>query len=121
MNICLLAVSGLMSFLLMAAIFIIIFLTIKTSLNHSSLFGKKTTVFVAVCVTALCLIGMSEYLLILLPFAALGIAILLTLLFLFLAGIFGSEKPKAFGKKNKTSIAESSTKQSDFRKRLRES
>ena len=121
MNICLLAVSGLMSFLPMVAIFIIIFLTIKTSLNHSSLFGNKTTVVVAVCVTLLCLIGMDEYLLILLPYAALDIAILLLPLVFLFTGIFSKGKLKDLGKEGRTSKEGTDTKESDFRKRLKES
>ena len=121
MNICLLAVSGLISFLLAAAIFIIIFLTIKTSLNHSSLFGNKVTVLVAVCVTILCLIGMNEYLLILLPYAALGITLLLLPLVFLFAGIFRNGKPKGFVKEDRISKQGTDTKESDFRRRLAES
>jgi len=110
------------------------------------LFGNKATVLVTVCVTILCLIGMNGYLVspdgveekpqetsetnyniamdtdwLLLPYTALGVAILLSLLFMPFANIFGGKKTKTFGKKNTTSITEPGTKQSDFRKHLRES
>ena len=49
--------------------------------------------------------GMETHL-ILIPYTALGLAILLSLLFLFFASIFGSKKTKTFGKKDTTSIAE---------------
>ena len=120
MNLYLLAVSGLMSFLPMAVIFIIIFVTIKASLNHSSLFGNKVTVLVAVCVTILCLIGMNDYL-IFLPFAALGTTLLLLPLVFLFTGTFSKGKLKDLGKEGRTSKEGTDTKESDFRKRLKES
>lgn len=84
-------------------IFVILRVAISTALKQASIFGRRTAVMVAVCIALLCIISMGQTFLpaeaakdisgqsdpmgidlVLLPYAALGIAIMLVLLLLVL-------------------------------------
>jgi len=116
---CILALSE--SFLLVCAgaIFVILFVTIHQALKQMPLFGKKTSIAVAICVSLLCIIGLHQHFFVttghsgaaeqgsehtngfnflLLPYTALALAILLTLLLLFLFKKFGGERPESLSK-----------------------
>jgi Flp pilus assembly protein TadB len=86
-------------------IFVILFAVISTALKQTSLFGRNTAVVVALCTALLCVIGLYRTFLppdaakdlsgrsnpmgvdfVLLPYAVLGIAILLMLLLLMFSG-----------------------------------
>ena len=110
-----LLLTGLMSLVAVCAIFIILFTTISMALKHASFFNEKTSVIVTLCVSLLSIIGLFRFFgatdkavdiidisdssgiiwdVILLPYAALAVAILLLLLLLFLSKIFQSSKLK---------------------------
>jgi len=112
---CVLLLSGLMSLVPVCVIFIILFTAISTALKQTSLFNKKTSVVVALCVSLLGIIGLFRFFgavdkavdvvdtsdnsgavldVILLPYAALAVTILLLLLLLFLSKMFTSGKLK---------------------------
>lgn len=103
-----LLLSGLILLVTVCAIFTILFTTISMALKQASFFKGKISTIVALCVSLLSVIGMLRFLglangessrsgrnfdVILLPYAALGIAVLLLLLIAFLLKIF--RKPKA--------------------------
>ncbi len=82
-------------------IFIILFLAINNTLKNIPFFQDINPVVMSVCITILCLIGMHQELktakesgfdFILLPYAALGLAILLTLLLMWLLGLSRGNK-----------------------------
>jgi len=109
-------------FLVLASIFVILFVTILKVLKEASFFRENTAVIVALCVSLLSLIGLSHLVaggdgfqevtnnegrtggildFILLPYAALGIAILLLLLLRFIAKLFRSERVKRYSEETK--------------------
>ena len=114
------SISGLgepLLFLVLASIFVILFVTILKVLKEVSFFKGSTAVIVAVCVSLLAIIGLSQLSaggdgfqevtnnegrtggildFILLLYAALGITILLLLLLRFIAKIFRSERVKRY-------------------------
>ena len=94
-------------------IFVILFACIFAALKQGALFGRAATAIVATCVSLLCVVGLfgsfglgnetsdtahkngmlgRNMEIILIPYEALAIAILLTLLFLFLLKVFGGKK-----------------------------
>ncbi len=90
-------------------IFIILFIMIYYSLKEAQIFQNGILIVISICVTILCSIGMHQVLMtanqtgfnfILLPYAALGLAILLTLLLMWLLGL--SRGNKADYKKGKS-------------------
>lgn len=101
--------------LVAGAIFLLVFAIILEVLRKVSLFNKTNTTLVALCVSLLCIIGLQRFLLpgsdghelsdngggsgtgfdlILLPYAALAIAILVMSLLLFLSRIFRKRSKK---------------------------
>ena len=109
-------------FLVLASIFVILFVTILKVLKEVSFFKGNTAVIVALCVSLLSIIGLSQLVaggnslqevnnnvgrtgsileFILLLYAALGIAILLLLLLRFIAKIFRSERVKKYSEETK--------------------
>ena len=101
------------SLLCLIAIFILLFVIILKSLKQASIFRKKATVVISLCVSLLCIIGLSQTFvptekasyvsknssyhtpeldLILVLYAALAITLLLSVLLLFIVKIFGSDK-----------------------------
>jgi len=116
---CILALSDVFLLVCAGAIFVILFVTIHQALKQMSLFRKKTSVVVAICVSLLCIIGLHQHFFattddiaitadgdkpvngfnfLLLPYTALALAILLTLLLLFLFKKFGGERPESLSK-----------------------
>ena len=118
--------SGLIPLVALCVI-IILFTAISTALNQTSLFNKKTSVVVTLCISLLSIIGLFRFFgstdktvdiidisdssgtfldVILLPYTALAVAILLLLLLLFISKIFQSNKLK----RNFNQIEDQSTK-----------
>ena len=105
------------SLVVLGAVFVILFITISTTLRQASLFEGKAAIVVALAVSVLCIVGLSQFLgpgtktaaapliddksgigwhTILLPYATLAIAILLVLLLLFLLNAFRGERVKRY-------------------------
>lgn len=116
---CILALSEFFLLLCTGAIFIILFAIIHQTLKQIFFFGKKACVVVAICVSLLCITGLhqhffattdssattgqgdtltNEFNFLLLPYTALTLAILLTLLLLFLFKTFSSHGSKRLSK-----------------------
>ena len=108
-----LLISEPMLLLAAGAIFVILFVSISAALKEGSLFGRTATMIVTICVSLLCIIGLfhlsglgnettdtaqkngtlgSNSDIILIPYEALAIAILVILFLLFLLKIFGVDK-----------------------------
>ena len=108
------------SLLCLMAIFILLFVIILKSLKQASIFGKKATVVISLCVSLLCIIGLSQSFapaekasyvsdnssnhtpeldFILLFYAALAIALLLSPLLWFITKIFLGDKHKKKSKR----------------------
>jgi hypothetical protein len=93
-------------------IFVVLFVAILMVLRQSSMFDKPTAVVLAFCVAVLCLIGMFRVVVvptsgvvvdaandsrpllntILLPYAAMALALLLTLLYMLIAKVLGGRE-----------------------------
>ena len=107
--------SELVSLAALGAVFAILFITISTALKEASLFRGKAAIVVALAVSVLCIVGLSQFLgpgtrtadvplrndksgigwhTILLPYTTLAIAILLVLLLSFLLKAFRGERLK---------------------------
>lgn len=102
------------SLLCLIAFFTLLFVIILKSLRHASFFGRKTSVVLSLCVSILCIIGLCQlfvtdkvsdvsessreyspdFNLILLPYEALAVVILLLPLLWFIVKIFYSDKHK---------------------------
>lgn len=95
------------------AVFAILFVTIHASLKRSQMFQERSVTVLSACVSLLCVIGMyqtfvtpetsqnvsesnghSGVFFLLVPYAALGIALLMMLLLIFLARLVGGDKAK---------------------------
>ena len=108
------------SLLCLVAIFILLFVIILKSLKQASIFGKKATVVISLCVSLLCIIGLSQTFtpaekvsyvsksnsnhapeldLILLLYAALAIALLLSPFLWFIAKMFRGDRRKKTSKR----------------------
>ena len=109
-------------------IFVILFAAILASLQRSAMFGKNTTIAVALCATLLCMFGLYETFVrpgnanetdasregagfdfLLIPYVALALAILTMFLLLFIRKVLGHDDgrkphPDTFSR-NKTSYA----------------
>ncbi len=125
------------------AIFVILFATIPRTLKEISLFTRGTSVVVALCVSVLCTMGLKHFLLsgegghtvsghaseinsqtgieiIVLPYAALAIAILLCLLLLAIARIFAGRRREEYPAREKATVRKSEKHQNtDEEKRIR--
>jgi len=126
-----------------AAIFVVLFATILRALKEMSLFTPGTTVVVALCVSLLCLIGLHHFLVsgqdshavsgrasevtrqpgievILLPYAAMAIAILLCLLLLGISRIFPVARQDEYPARKKAPVIKSEQHQNtDEEKHIR--
>jgi len=110
-----LLLSGFMSVPAACAIFALLYMTISVTLKQASFFKRKMSAIVALCVSLLGIIGLFRFFgtadkaidvvdksdssgtvldVILLPYAALAVAVLLLFLLLFLSKIFQSGKLK---------------------------
>ena len=138
---CILALSEFFLLLCTGAIFIILFVIIHQTLKQISFFGKKAYVVVAICVSLLCITGLhqhffattdnsattgqgdtltNEFNFLLLPYKALALAILLTLVLLFLCKAGSWEKYKSMFKHPQRRIKESNhDEKSDEERRIR--
>jgi len=117
-----LAFSEPMFFASMAAIFILLFVVIHRVLKEVSFFKGATAVIVALCVSLLSVIGLSQFIpggdglravrdnegrtggildFILLLYAVLGIAIILLLFLKYIANLFRREEVKRYSKETK--------------------
>ena len=118
-----------MNELIYIAILVILFLVIKKTLENANLFGNGNTLL-AVCVTLLCVIGMhktftpneaieegSGFDYILLPYAALGVSILLILLFMWLSRLSKGNDDDCW--KGKSGRTEKHLEDNDDNERLR--
>ena len=95
------------------AVFAILFVTIHASLKRSQMFQERSVTVLSACVSLLCVIGMYEtfvtpetsqnisesnghsgVVFLLVPYAALGIALLVMLLLMLLARLIGGDKAK---------------------------
>ena len=82
-----LTITGPLLLISLVAIGVLLFVTILKVLREFSFFAGSTSVIASVCVTALCILGMREFLIgpgvrvILIPYTALALAILLLLFF----------------------------------------
>lgn len=125
------------------AIFVILFATILRTLKEMSLFTPGTSTVVALAASVLCLMGLHHFLLsgegghkvsghaseinsqtgieiILLPYAALAIAILLCLLLLAIARIFAGRRREEYPAREKAIVTKSEKHQNkDEEKRIR--
>jgi len=112
----LLALDRFMPFVVGSAVFALLLVMIFKALQETSLFrGKVATAIVSACVALLSVIGMFRFLgardethnvsekiggdgtnldMVLLPYAVLGIAIILLAIYLFASKLLGSDKPK---------------------------
>lgn len=116
-------------FLGVVSIFVILFLIILNVLQQMSFFKGKTATIVALCISLLCILGLHQYFfvtteigeisensensgtelnIILLPYAALALAILLLIFLLFAATIFRSDKLKKYFAQTERRIKKSS-------------
>lgn len=118
MNMSIEAMTGPLTVISLVALGVLLFVTILRSLRESSLFGSGSAAVLAACVTILALLGVHEFFvapgrtpdstptpsdtdidhnggdLLLLPYAALAVAILLSLLLLSAGRIIQGGKPK---------------------------
>ena len=95
MNKIILALSSDGLLLVLTTIFVLLFVIILKSLKQVSIFGKKTTIVISLCVSLLCIIGLNQtFAPILLLYAALAIALLLSPFLWFIAKIFHGDKRK---------------------------
>jgi phosphotransferase system glucose/maltose/N-acetylglucosamine-specific IIC component len=118
-----------------AAIFVILFATILRTLKEMSLFTPGTSAVVALAASVLCMMGLHHFLvsgegghtvsgrasevtsqtgieIILLPYAALAIAILLCLLLLAIARIFAGRRREEYPAREKAIVTKSEKHQS---------
>ena len=107
------------------AVFVIVFSTVRRTLKSTPLFQGKTATMIALAVSALCLVGIYEFLVvpgdlssstetgnntnvilnyILLPYVCLAIAILLSQLLLFASKILPSEESETIAKKTEPKL-----------------
>ncbi len=125
------------------AIFVVLFATVLRAMKEMSLFTPGTSIVVAFCVSVLCMVGLQHFLLsgeggqevshhasksdgrttieiILLPYAALAIVIILYLLLVGIARIFAGSKQREYIAKKKTPVIKSEQVQNtDEEKRIR--
>jgi phosphotransferase system glucose/maltose/N-acetylglucosamine-specific IIC component len=125
------------------AIFVVLFVAIHRTLKEMSLFKSGTSVVVALCVALLCMIGLQHFLvsgegghavyknmsesnsktgiqIILLPYAALAITMLLCLLLLTIARIFAGRRQEEYPARQKATVTKSEKHQNkDEEKRIR--
>jgi hypothetical protein len=102
--------AGALFLLCAVPIFVILYVTISGSLQRSAMLGKNATIAVALCATFLCMLGLYEVLIprrntnqtdvggrgigfdfLLIPYAALALAILAVLLLLFVQKVLGHD------------------------------
>ena len=101
--------------LILAPIFIVVLVVAFKALQPALGLGRMHSFILAVCVSMLAVIGIVRYLgnsveMLLLPYAALGIAILLLLLFLFIGKFFKDSKDRQSNRTIKKNVSESNDK-----------